>query len=75
MATRQVLVRHQHGARHLGAGRLARAKPSTIGGKSVPGLAKKYSIPCRRSDASTTSPAVAAISAAGWPAGLRFLAI
>ena len=24
---------------------LARAKPSTIGGKSVPGLAKKYSMP------------------------------
>ena len=54
---------------------LARAKPSTIGGKSVPGLAKKYSNPWRLSDANSTSAAVAANSVAGCPAGLRFLAI
>jgi hypothetical protein len=75
MATREVLVRHQNGRGTLAPLALARAKPSTIGGKSVPGLAKKYSNPWRLSDASSTSAAVAINSVAGCPAGLRFLAI
>src|SRR5262245_53487534 len=37
---------------------LARAKPSTMGGKSVPGLAKKNSTPCRGNAARMTSAAV-----------------
>src|SRR5262245_45163087 len=48
---------------------LARAKPSTMGGKSVPGLAKKNAMPCRLSDARMTSAAVA--SGVEPPLGIR----
>src|SRR5215510_9764800 len=49
---------------------LARAKPSMIGGKSVPGLAKKWSMPWRRSAARMTSAAVACGLAAGCAGGI-----
>src|SRR5262245_40241189 len=52
----------------------ARAKPSTMGGKSVPGFTNRCAIPCRRSDARSTSPAVGG-RAPGARRGLRTWAI
>src|SRR5262245_17193982 len=49
---------------------LARAKPSMTGGKSVPGLAKKCSMPWRRSAVRMTSAAVACGLAAGSAGGI-----
>src|SRR5262245_20197919 len=53
----------------------ARAKPSMIGGKSVPGLAKKCAMPCRLSAASSTSAAVVARPWAAAGGDVRVFAI